>query len=217
MTTKITHHPHAESLMSCSAGSMPEAFAAVMASHITMCPQYRKDLALMEKIGVAMFEQLEQTSVLQDAPVMHMRAAEADHGAIAVDAAVVQGGVPAPLQPVVGPDLTAIKWKRVGPGVAQHIIALNDDRANLRLVKVAPGQALPEHSHNGSELTLVLQGSYRDETGEYRTGDLADMMGDATHSPVADAVDGCICLIATEGKLKFKSLLARFVQPFAGI
>ena len=214
----ITHHPHAESLMSCSAGSMPEAFAAVMGSHITMCPQCRKDLALMEKIGVTMFEQLEQTPVLQDAPIMQMRAAEADLGTVtAGDTTVFECHVPAPLQSVVGNDLAAIKWKRVGPGIAQHIIALNDDRANLRLIKVAPGQTLPEHSHNGSELTLVLQGAYRDETGEYRVGDLADMMGDATHGPVADAVEGCICLIATEGKLKFKSLLARFVQPFARI
>lgn len=216
MTTTITHHPHAESLMSCSAGSMPEAFAAVMASHIMMCPQCRKDLSLMEKIGVTMFERLEQVPVLQDAPVMQMRAAEADRGEIAIDAAV-QGDVPGPLQPIIGRDLASIKWKRVSPGVQQHIIALNDPRANLRLIKVAPGQALPEHSHNGSELTLVLQGSYSDETGDYRAGDLADMMGDVSHSPVADPFEGCICLIATEGKLKFKSLLARFVQPFAGI
>ena len=38
----ITHHPAPESLMSCSAGSMPEAFAAVMASHIAMCPTAAK-------------------------------------------------------------------------------------------------------------------------------------------------------------------------------
>lgn len=214
----ITHHPHAESLMSCSAGSMPEAFAAVMASHISMCPQCRNDLALMEKIGVAIFEQLNQTAILRDASVIDLRAAEADRGDIAHISEAGTGDVPEPLQSAVGYDLASIKWRRVSPGVALRIIPLsNKGRGDLRLIKVAPGQALPEHSHNGSELTLVLKGSYRDETGEYRVGDVADMMGDASHSPIADAVEGCICLIATEGRLKFKGLIARIVQPFAGI
>lgn len=211
------HHPQAESLMSCAAGSMPEAFAAVMSSHLTMCPVCQKDLALMEKIGVALFDKIAATPVLKDAPVIALRAGEADPDEEAPTTAVTHGDVPAPLVPVLGHDLAAIKWKRVSPGVWQHVIPLNDPRANLRLIKVAPGQALPEHAHTGSELTLVLKGSYSDETGEYGVGDMADMLGDAVHSPVADDLEGCICLIATEGKLKFKSLLARFVQPFTGI
>jgi len=213
---KISHHPHAESLMSCSAGSMPEDFAAGMSSHITMCTECRKDLGLMETIGVAMFDRLDATPVLSDAPVMALRASEADRGEIFIDASA--SDIPAPLQPVLGRDLAAIKWKRVAPGVWQHTIPLSGNRrGDLRLIKVAPGQMLPEHTHAGSELTLVLKGSYRDQTGHYRPGDVADMMGDASHSPIADAEEGCICLIATEGRLKFKSLLARFVQPFTGI
>lgn len=214
----ITHHPHAESLMSCSAGSMPEAFAAVMASHIALCPQCRKDLALMEKIGVTLFEQLDTVPVLKDVPVMQLRAAEADRGDATTADAPDFGDVPEPLRDFVGGELSSIKWSRIGPGLAQHVIGLpRKGRGDLRLIKVAPGLALPEHSHNGSELTLVLKGSYRDESGHYRVGDVADMMGDTPHSPIADPDDGCICLIATEGKLKFKSLLARIVQPFAGI
>ena len=55
----ITHHPAPESLMSCSAGSMPEAFAAVMASHIAMCPDCRKELSVMEQIGTVLFEAID--------------------------------------------------------------------------------------------------------------------------------------------------------------
>lgn len=212
----IKHHPHAESLMSCSAGSMPEAFAAIMSSHLAMCTECHKDLALMETIGVAMFDQIEATPVLSDAPVMALRSAEADRGEIYVEESA--SDIPAPLQPLLGRDLAAIKWKRVGPGVWQHSIPLSDNgRGDLRVIKVAPGQALPEHAHTGSELTLVLKGSYRDSTGHYRPGDVADMMGDASHSPIADPEEGCICVIATEGRLKFKGLIARFVQPFTGM
>lgn len=169
----------------------------------------------MESIGVAMFDKIAATAVERDAPVVALRAGEADDGeTVSVTHA---GSVPAPLVAVLGHDLDAVKWKRVSPGVWQHAIALsNRERGELRLIKVAPGQALPEHAHTGSELTLVLRGSYRDATGHYRTGDVADMTGEDSHAPLADPHEGCICLIATEGRLKFKSALARFIQPFAG-
>lgn len=213
---KINHHPQAESLMSCSAGSMPEAFAAVMSSHMTLCPECQKELAFMEAIGVAMFDGIAATPVSGDAPVMALRASEA--GDDAPVAALNASAIPEPLQRVIGTDLNAIKWKRVSPGVWQHVIPLSKTaRGDLRLIKVAPGKSLPEHGHSGSELTLVLQGAYRDSTGHYRAGDVADLAGDVTHSPSADPQDGCICLIATDGKLQFKSLAARIFQPFAGI
>jgi putative transcriptional regulator len=213
---KITHHPESESLMSCSAGSMPEAFAAVMASHMAMCPSCQKELAFMETIGVAMFENIAPSIVSSDAPVMALRASEANRGDHAI--CTVNGDVPYPLLPVIGTDLGHIEWKRLSPGVWQHIIPLSEKvGGDLRLIKVAPGQALPEHGHSGSELTLVLQGSYRDHSGQYGVGDVADLAGDTTHTPIADQKDGCICLIATEGKLRFTGLVARMVQPFAGI
>jgi putative transcriptional regulator len=211
----ITHHPEFESLMSCSAGSMPEAFAAVMSSHITVCPQCQKNLSLMETIGTSLFDKLQPVAVNRDAPVMAMRAGEADHGVAFGER--VSGDVPAPLAPVIGNSLDDIQWKRVAPGVWQHLIRLaGEPRGQLRLVKVAPGQTLPDHSHNGSELTLTLKGSYRDETGHYRAGDVSDVCGDTRHSPVADPVEGCICLIANDGKMKFKSLVAKLIQPFTG-
>lgn len=212
---KITHHPAPESLMSCSAGSMPEAFAAVMSSHMTMCPECQKTLAFMETIGTAMFDNLASTPVLKDAPVIALRSAEAD--AETPLRSGLSGAVPGPLVSVIGHDFDHLAWRRVSPGVSQYVIPLSKKgRGELRLVKVAPGQTLPEHAHNGSELTLVLRGSYRDGTGHYRAGDVADFFGEVAHSPIADPQDGCICLIATEGKLRFKGLFARILQPLTG-
>lgn len=203
--------------MSCSAGSMPEAFAAIMATHMTMCPQCQKDLALMEHIGTALFAELAPTPVDAPAPVAALRGLEAEVELLGKPAAETAGDVPATLVPVVGPDLENVTWTRVAPGVWQHRIDLSPGaRGELRLIKVAPGQALPEHSHNGSEMTLVLRGSYSDNTGVYKAGDVADLDEDVTHKPIADPDDGCICLIATIGRLKFTSPLARMIQPLTG-
>jgi len=76
---------------------------------------------------------------------------------------------------------------------------------------------MPEHGHGGSELTLLLRGSYRDEVGHFARGDLADLDETVEHQPVADPETGCICLIGTESKARFKSLFARLLQPLTGL
>ena len=216
---KINHHPATDSLMSCSAGSMPEAFAAVMASHISVCETCRRDLALMEMIGVALFDELSPTQLERPAPVMEVRRREADGVPEAARKSEVAGGdVPAPLVPLIGQYLDDVIWKRVAPGVSIHNIALSSTaKGDLRLIKVAPGKTLALHGHKGSELTLVLRGSCSDDFGQYRAGDVSDFGDDVDHQPVADAVEGCICLVATRNKLRFKSILARLIQPVTGM
>lgn len=214
---KITHHPGHESLMSCSAGSMPEAFAAVMASHIEVCQTCRADLAIMEDIGVSLFGNISPQAMSREAPVMEFRRSESDVDSLP-PVSIVKGDVPLPLQQRIGAYLDDIPWKTMAPGVKHHQIELSQGAlGDLRLIKVAPGHALPEHGHGGSELTLVLRGSYKDQTGEYKAGDLADLDDSIEHSPVAHPVDGCICLIATDRKIRFKSVFAKLLQPLTGM
>ncbi|MEQ1715046.1 MAG: cupin domain-containing protein, partial [Hyphomicrobium sp.] len=127
------------------------------------------------------------------------------------------GDVPAPLVPFAGDTLDAIAWRRLAPGVHHFPIPLSPGTlGNLRLIKVAPGAVLPEHGHEGSELTLVLKGSYTDKTGRYGAGDVADLSDGTVHQPVADPNEGCVCLIASDRKIRFKSVIARIMQPFTG-
>ncbi len=211
----ITHHPDVATLMSCAAGSQPEALAAVIASHISMCPACAAEVARMQEIGVALFAGLEPAAVTREAPVAALRALEAESET--VNGMAPAGDVPAPIAARVGPRLDDIPWKRIAPGMWQHHIPLKGGRGDLRLIKVAPGKEIPEHGHGGEELTLLLRGSYRDEFGTFRSGDVADLDTDAEHHPVADEVEGCICLIANERKARFKGLLARLMQPFIGV
>jgi putative transcriptional regulator len=206
----ITHHPAPESLMSCSAGSMPEAFAAVMASHIAMCPGCRKELSMMEQIGAVLLEAMTPTAIACEAEVTSMRdLQERDELQPRSD-----GDVPAPLVRTLGTSLDRVPWKRAGRGIWQHRIALSHEGSStLRLIKVAAGLSLPEHGHRGSELTLVLRGAFRDARARYATGDVADVDEDIEHGPIADAEQGCICLVATDGKLRFKGRMARILQP----
>jgi putative transcriptional regulator len=106
----------------------------------------------------------------------------------------------------------------VAPGLHQFELLPHDllHGGNLRMLRIAPGKKLPRHGHTGTELTLVLAGSYSDELGRFARGDAAETDDDIVHEPLSGRDEDCICLIATEGPLKFESLVARVFQRFTG-
>ena len=126
--------------------------------------------------------------------------------------------LPAPIARTYDLSLATIPWKRLGPGMWHHRLNLSPGaEGDLRLLKIAAGRKMPMHGHGGSELTLVLDGAYGDETGTYRRGDIQDVDDDVEHTPVADADMGCICLIASERPARFRGLVVRLIQPWTGM
>jgi putative transcriptional regulator len=75
---------------------------------------------------------------------------------------------------------------------------------------------LPEHGHEGSELTLVLRGMLSDSTGRYRPGDVCDLDESIEHAPTA-GTEGCICVVAQERRVRFRSLIVRLARPWHGV
>lgn len=208
----IKRHPVPENLMSCAAGSMPEALAAVMACHMTMCARCQMELSFLSAVGGALLEDMQP-----ETPRAPAAAPPSGRSAPSRASRAPGGDVPEPLKKFVGPSLADVEWRRAGPGVWFHSIPLSQhSTASLRLLKVAPGVALPDHGHSGSELTLVLQGAFTDEFGRYDIGDVVEMQEGAEHSPVAAPGADCICLVATEGPLRFQGILARIVQRLTG-
>lgn len=220
---KITHHPDISSLMCCSAGSQPEACAAVIASHLACCAECREEVRRMQKIGAALFEKLEPAKMSASAPIVAMRACEQDvddkggkgqEAWMGAPCKACAGDVPGPLAALVGDNLCDINWRWVAPGVWTYPIPLSEGcKGDLRLFKIAPGKALPEHDHDGYELTLILKGGYTDAHGTYQAGDVAELDEGVAHGPVACPHKGCVCLTATEGKVRFTGWLPRLLQP----
>ena len=76
---------------------------------------------------------------------------------------------------------------------------------------------MPDHGHRGIELTLVLQGAFRDETDRFARGDVEIADEALVHTPTAEEGDPCICLAVTDAPLRFNSLIPRMLQPFLKI
>jgi putative transcriptional regulator len=222
METTITHHPDVATLMCCSAGSQPEACAAVIASHLAYCPACRAEVRKMQKIGAALFDTLEPAKLSESAPIIAMRACESETGGddrwMGAPCKACSGDVPPPLAALIGERLDDVPWRWVSPGVWTYRVPLSAGCAgDLRLFKIAPGHALPQYENAGYELTIILRGSYTDALGTYRQGDVADLDEGVAHGPVACPKKGCICLTATENKLRFKDRIPRLVQSIFGL
>jgi putative transcriptional regulator len=130
----------------------------------------------------------------------------------------VNDTLPAPLREFIPTELDDIEWNSLAPGIKGHpLTGLNTGSGTLSLLKIAPGMSIPEHGHQGSELTLVLKGSFSDEIGRFGVGDIADLDDTSQHQPIADTSEVCICLIATDASLKFTGLMPRLVQYFTGL
>ena len=122
--------------------------------------------------------------------------------------------VPQPLAAYVGNDLDALAWKNLGVGVRHLPIRLCDKATSARLISIPAGKPVPEHSHSGRELTVVLSGGFHDVTGEYGPGDVQEAYGDLEHQPHARDSEDCIALAITDAPLRFSGIAARLVQPF---
>ncbi|KEI70142.1 ChrR family anti-sigma-E factor [Endozoicomonas elysicola] len=211
------HHPDDSTLLSYGAGSLPDALAMVVACHIAACSHCRGKIADAEQIGLGLMEQEPVQSMSERSRewMLAMLDEPCEESMPEPQLAVgddSDGDIPAPLQPLIGQWFSELHWRTMAPGMKQFILPASQGK--LRLLKIAPGTFMPSHGHSGSELTLVLKGSYSDELGRFSAGDVADVDPDMNHQPVADTHEGCICLIATDGPLRFKGLVPRLLQPF---
>jgi len=215
----ITHHLSDKLLMAYSAGTLPEAFNLAVATHIAMCDECRARLASYDALGGAVLESVaDDTTAMSGkslaATLSRIKAQEPSERPRARPSKI--STLPEPLRSYVGGDIDAVKWRSVGGGVRQALIPTSEN-ATARLLYIPAGSAVPDHGHQGMELTLVLQGAFADEEDCFSRGDIEIADEGTEHQPVAQAGLDCICLAVTDAPLKFRGLLPRLAQPFLGI
>jgi putative transcriptional regulator len=206
----IRHHLTEQLLIAYAAGTLPEAFSLVAATHVSLCDECRARLHACEAVGGAVFEA--EAEPLADGSLERMMAKLGARAPAAVAPSRRRGPLPAPLADYVGGGLDAVRWRTLGLGVRQAILPTSR-AASARLLFIPAGQAVPDHGHRGMELTLVLQGAFHDATDHFGPGDLEIADERLKHTPTAEPGEPCICLAATDAPLRFSSLIPRLLQP----
>lgn len=217
------HHLDSATLVSHAAGALSPALAAVAATHLDVCAHCRGQLAQAEQVGGVLLLQQQPgplsaraTELRSDILVRLQQPLPAPTESAPLPAHLPTDILPRALQPYFGRAWKALRWRWVAPGV--HMIRAGVSTGDtLVMLKIAPGKSMPVHSHQGSELTQILQGAYDDELGHFGPGDMADLDSEIEHRPITSPGVPCICVAALDGPLQFRSWLARRMQPMVGL
>ena len=212
-----THHPGQDLLLEYASGTQREPVALLIATHLALCPQCRERTRSLEAVGGVFLDQLAPEPVAQnsfanllarlDEPettAQPHRAAPGEHDG---------SGLPQPLRDYVGGSLDRLKWRRLGP-IAEARLLRDFPGSTTRVGRRRAGAGAPAHTHEGIELTLVLQGGFKDSSGHYLRGDveLADSAVD--HRPVADRDGDCLCLAVVDAPVRLTGRFGRLINPF---
>ena len=200
-------------------GALPESASLAVAAHAALCPEASSILHHHKAVAGGLIETLEPASLDEGAldRVLKTIAAEGAAPSVEPPHEPVRDGLELPtvLRGYVGPDIEALRWKRIMKGVREAELPVSDGAiCRTRLMHIDSGRPVLQHGHNGLELTLLLQGAYGDCTGEYRRGDLQVADEEVDHKPVAFGGEDCLCLVVTDAPIRFTGPFGRLLNLF---
>lgn len=216
--TTISHHPPEDLLADFAAGKLDQAERLVVGVHLATCPACRRFVRAIEQLAGSAIETVTPVPMGRGAFDDVMARIAAKPAPAAVSAPVNDDAELAGL-----PDLVKRckigKRRRVAPGLSMRPILLTEggtvnSQSRAFLLRAEPGVRMLEHTHSGTELTCVLQGSFSHEGGRYGPGDFDYGDDDVDHRPLVGEEGPCLCLVAMTGKLRMNGLLGRLVNPF---
>lgn len=206
--SSVTHHIQADMLQAYVSGSLPHAFAVVVAAHLSLCDACRAEAEALEALAGATLDTLDAVAASEDLRARTLALLDAAP-TVPPQTARPKGIYPGAVMAEIGAE--APHWRSLGAGLRQQLLS-SAPEGTVRLLHIPGGRAVPDHGHNGLEMTLVLQGSFHDHTGHYQRGDVQVVESDLEHTPIADPGAACICLAATDAPLRFNALIPRLLQ-----
>lgn len=209
-------------LMNYAAGSLTPQESLLVAAHITLNAEARRKVSRYEALGGKLMCEAEPAELHDEclnATLSRIdKTAPASQQQKAACNTASDLRIPEAVYALISSFCLSDRrdWSTVTRGFSKMDLRLcpMPTQKRLRLVKMDPGASAPRHSHPGTEVTVVLQGSYTDHTGRYNKGDIVIITDPRLiHQPVASE-DGCVCLTLTEAPLRFQDPFQRFMNAF---
>lgn len=201
--------------MDYASGASPEPVALLVACHVSLCRDCQAEIARLEALGGALFDELDAVPLGAEAVALALARLEVPENLKATPAAEAslpaERLIPRPLRGYLGDGLDALPWKGRGR-VAEAALLASYPGLRTRLLRIKAGTALPRHTHEGREYTLLLAGGYSDGSGHYLRGDMAVADASVDHRPLADDGDDCLCLMVTDAPLRLTGPFGRYLN-----
>lgn len=212
----IKHHPKFELIQSFVNGELPASLSAGIAIHAEMCPKCQHQIAqLTDQVAEVNFEDDYQDNLsVDDLNMDQMIAAITESDDIFLPPENDEKSVVFNNKTYVLPkalnNMAVGKAANIGK-LSRSRIQLNENEIHTSLLQMQPGGGVPEHTHKGFELTLLLEGSFQDDNGEYVKGDF--IMLDASHQHHPVSIEGCLCYTVANDALHFTQGINKLLNP----
>jgi len=214
-------------LVEYAAGALEPAPGVAITTHLQFCDECRRSVDSLQAIGGELLDSAGSIPVsesLLDDVFSHIDREEIQghtETGISTSAASIYSkeidefsrSVPAYIRQFLPED--KLKWRFLSPSLKMAAIRIGEDVHELSFLKIKAGGKAPQHDHKGTEITVVLTGSFSDEAGLYQPGDFIVRQTGEIHQPIAARNEECICLSVLSAPIQLTGI-KRLLNPFLG-
>jgi putative transcriptional regulator len=218
----IKHHPNSQQLDAFVSGVCEPTLALMISAHADMCVQCQAKCIKLQQIQAieALSSPLDTSAELDKmfGRITQLPVVKPDQAPVAAKV----GGFDLELEGkrfILPRSLKRYaqhtgNWSRLVGKLWQAPIDLGYmGKANF--IYMEKGGKVPEHTHKGTEMTLVIDGQYGDGVANYDCGDFTLLDGQHNHLPHSEADEGCLVFTIVDKPLYFTSGIARLLNPFS--
>lgn len=101
-------------------------------------------------------------------------------------------------------------WSGIGK-ISRMRLDTEKSPSRASLLHIDAGGEIPEHTHQGTEVTLLLEGHFEDEFNHYGPGDFIVLDSNHQHSPKTK--EGCLCYTVVDAPLHFTKGISKLLNP----
>jgi putative transcriptional regulator len=224
----LKNHPKHELLVAYAAGSLPMSQALCISIHLEHCPECAKNMYRLNQLGSELMQQLQpapaspnlkvkllslidQVSINESLVVKVAPQLNIENQSLPLN--VENQSIPRCLRQFIKTKYEDISWNRLSSDIHNYELCRDQNNAKVELLRLKPGGTSGTHSHMGDEYTVILEGSFSDESGIYHQGDFLVRDSRDQHTPVATIDKECICLAVTEAPIQFTGFFSRLLNP----
>ncbi|GGB59460.1 ChrR family anti-sigma-E factor [Shewanella inventionis] len=227
----INYHPDQHLLSLHAKGELPLSMSIAISAHAEFCAHCQQQL---DQMTLALSEQqFEQNQTIQPASIeqhgqlddllnqflnntldsLDTEVKTKPQSSLVADNSVTIKGQQYMLPRVFKQQITS-GWQGIGK-VSRLRLDTGEPQARASLLHIAANGEIPDHTHKGSELTLLLAGEFSDCYNTYKPGDF--MLLDQNHEHSPKTTEGCLCYTIVDAPLYFTKGISKLLNPIGDL
>jgi putative transcriptional regulator len=218
----INHHPNSEILNAFVIGDLPASLAAAVAMHNDMCSTCKYEVRAMTELQVEndfesnqaakqllTIDDIDIEQMISDITAVDTVEPEYENVAVTMNVKGQSYKLPRAIQ-----HMPIGRWNSMGK-LTRARMDLDEGEVHTSLLQIEAGGSVPQHTHKGFELTLLLEGTFKDEMGEYVAGDFIMLDGTHEHQPTTE--QGCLCYTVADAAQHFTQGINKLLNPIGSL